>query len=231
MDPKGQIRIDFHTHTWASRDARNRPRHFQKCGRVEGFAITDHDSVAALKVIQQEVHGKLIIPGCEIRTPEVEILALFYEEDEIPRGTLAEILDTLRSTDSLVAVPHPNRVHKDVDALMKKADAIEAFNGHSTRHQNVKAREMAVNSGLSLIAGSDAHYPFQRGRFYGLVPYTEELEDIRKAILHHEVVVPEFRITRVYGLMTMIGNWFTRPTIKPAKIASKTVETIGTPRR
>ncbi|KAA0272124.1 MAG: PHP domain-containing protein, partial [Chloroflexi bacterium] len=89
------IFIEFHSHTFASKDSLTRPEDLIRAARRRGLdrvVITDHNSVAGARAAQA-LDPELVIVGEEIMTTRGEILAAFVTE-EIPAGLTP--LETIR---------------------------------------------------------------------------------------------------------------------------------------
>ncbi|TFG02729.1 MAG: PHP domain-containing protein, partial [Promethearchaeota archaeon] len=80
------IKLDLHIHTIYSGDALITPEialKYAKMRKLDGFAITDHDTLKAYNILKKKNKNSdlIIIPGMEINTHIGEILALFINEE------------------------------------------------------------------------------------------------------------------------------------------------------
>ncbi|MCX8170002.1 MAG: PHP domain-containing protein [Candidatus Methanomethyliaceae archaeon] len=168
-----KLKIDFHVHTNASRDAISSIKEviiYAKRMGLDGIAITDHDVMIDPIIAEKlsEESNLIIIPGMELST---EIGHLIFLEDD------------------LIIIPHPldSLSHgigsENVKELRKLNPAIEVKNGSTLPIFNKMAERLAIKLGLNMIGGSDAHIDFMVGSAYTIV-YTENksLEAIIRAI-------------------------------------------------
>ena len=80
------IKLDLHIHSIYSGDSLIKPHdavRFAKMKGLDGFAITDHHSLKAYKIMTKIANDQnlIIIPGSEIKTHIGEIVALFINDD------------------------------------------------------------------------------------------------------------------------------------------------------
>jgi hypothetical protein len=73
--------------------------------------------------------------------------------------------------------------------LLKRTDIIEGLNGRTSEKLNLKAQELANELKIPMIAGSDAHFPFELGRVWNVAKNTSNCdeEELRKKILTGDV--------------------------------------------
>jgi len=128
---------------------------------IKVAAVTDHDSVRANKVALQLAKAYpdvLIIPGCEITTPQGDMLVLGTMELPPRPWTPENVADYAKSVGAVSIVAHPFRLYGMGEYAAKlKVDAIEVLNGGTNKEGNAKAKEFAKALGLPGTAGSDAH--------------------------------------------------------------------------
>lgn len=170
-----------------------------KALRLDGIAITDHDSVAGWdRAIEAGRRlGVTVIPGKEIRIrhgPRVvgEVLALFLNDDIRKNQVIAlgDIVDEIRAQGGIAAIPHPfdwmrrSVILETADRERIAFDAIESINGRNDARSNMKAIELAHRYGIPQIGGSDAHIAREVGETYTFCEIPERNEEMfRKAIL------------------------------------------------
>ncbi len=180
------MRLDLHVHTAYSGDATLKPEEVVKLAaeRGLGVAVTDHNTIrGALKCLKlAKEYGVVVIPGIEVRTDRGEVIGYFIEEEPGSREFF-EVVDSVREQGGMVAVPHPFdpfRIYRlrGIEELLPYIDAVEVMNARCAMGgSNVSAMRFAVEHGLKLTAGSDAHTPEELGRA-GVV--VEEPEDVRR---------------------------------------------------
>jgi len=124
-------------------------------------AVTDHDSVRGVRAtieLASSYPDILIIPGCEISTPQGDMLVLGTYELPPRPWSPENVADFTKSIDGVSIVAHPFRTYGMGDYARKlKVNAIEVLNGGTNREGNAKAKELAKEMGLPGTAGSDAH--------------------------------------------------------------------------
>jgi predicted metal-dependent phosphoesterase TrpH len=192
------MQIDFHTHTFVSKDSLTTPEKFLSVSRskkLDRVVITDHNTISgALSV--QALDPERIIVGEEIMTTKGEILAAFVKE-EIPRGlTPHETIERLREQGAFISVSHPfdswrNGAWKldDLLQIAEMVDAIEIFNARCTNwDDNQKAVDFAKKYHLHGTAGSDAHAAFELGRARLELPEFNNPDELRLVISQGRVV-------------------------------------------
>lgn len=167
------MRLDLHVHTYHSDDSLMTPaeiiRSTQRRG-LDGLAITDHNSIAGALELQRAAPF-IVIVGEEIKTTEGEIIGLFLRE-LIPRDlSPEETIAAIRQQGGAVYVPHPfDRLRRSalsrhvLDRVAGQVDALEVINARDFIPQDSwLARRYAVDQGLAMGAGSDAHVPYEIG--------------------------------------------------------------------
>jgi len=185
------LKVDFHTHTYHSKDSITSIEQLIAAAQKRGLdrvVVTDHNTLGgALEA--QAAAPDLIIVGEEVQTTEGEFLAAFVTQ-EVPRGLEPlEALRRLKDQGAFISISHPfdpNRSGWSMETLTTVAaqvDAIEVFNARviDARH-NQLAAEFAARLGLPGTAGSDGHHPSEIGRAYSLVPDFIDAESLREVI-------------------------------------------------
>ncbi len=186
------IYIDFHTHTFISKDSLTSPEKIVAAARrkkLDRLVITDHNSIVGA-LAAHVLDPERIIIGEEIMTTKGELLAAFVTE-EIPRGlSPVETIQRLREQGAFISVSHPfdswrNGAWKidDLLEIIPKVDAIEVFNARCSKAEdNQRAMEFAKQRHLPGTAGSDAHAAFELGSAYMVLPDFNGPDELRKVI-------------------------------------------------
>jgi len=170
------MRIDFHSHTYTSRDSLNDPaRIVAACQRagIDGLVVTDHNNINGAYAVQRLAPFCVII-GEEIYTTAGEIIGLFLRE-EIPKGlSPQETVARIKAQGGLVYLPHPfDRLRRGAlasaarEAIWDQIDIIEVFNARCLfPGDNAQALALARERGAVMAAGSDAHTIAEFGSTY-----------------------------------------------------------------
>lgn len=113
------------------------------------------------------------VPGIEISTTRGHLLVIGPDPPRSTRpGSLTpeEAVDLAHDRGCAAVLPHPfrNSVVRESAAAF---DAVE-LNGKTAKNHDA-ARALAVDRGLPVVGGSDAHYPFEVGRAFTRVDATE----------------------------------------------------------
>ena len=185
------LKVDFHTHTYRSKDSLTSIAKFIAAARASGLdrvVVTDHNTIrGALEAF--EAAPDIVIPGEEVQTTEGELLAA-YVTKEVPRGLEPlEALKCLKDQGAFISVSHPFDPRRSgwrletLEMLVPLIDAIEIFNARviSPRH-NQLAQKFAAAHNLPGTAGSDGHHPSEIGRAYLMIPDFNDAESLRTAI-------------------------------------------------
>lgn len=186
----GKHRVDLHSHTSNSFDSRTPVGMLLTAARAEGLrgiAITDHDH---LTVVRSPSPDLLIVPGMELRIPDVDadLLAIGVTEP-VPVGLpILDAIEAIHQRSGLAIVPHPfatkgrypaigDRIHEITHLI----DGIEVTNPKSFI-DNQRARRVAVAAGVARVGGSDAHTPEHIGSGYTVVEPVETVDDFLAAV-------------------------------------------------
>jgi predicted metal-dependent phosphoesterase TrpH len=166
-------RIDLHVHSRWSPDGRATVDELVEAAgraRLDGFALTDHNSVAGhprLAALAREHPALVLLPGVETSTREGHLLAYGLGEAP-PAGRPAdETVAWVLAHGGVPVVAHPFRhVHGVGESVARRlpVSAIEVVNGHNGRAQNARALAIATERPLGRTGGSDAHRREEVGR-------------------------------------------------------------------
>jgi len=163
------LTVELHSHSALSHDGRDPVELLLEQAAAVGLdalAVTDHDEIdASIEAAEAAAdHGLIGIVGMEVSSAAGHILA-FGIEDLIPPGlSYDETLERIHEQGGIAVIPHPFQKsrhgvapHISVDQLAS-ADAIEVYNSRLfTGRSNRQAERFAIERGLPMTAGSDAH--------------------------------------------------------------------------
>ncbi|MFQ5944643.1 MAG: PHP domain-containing protein [Anaerolineae bacterium] len=188
------MKVDLHLHTHFSLDCATRVEDLIRACRERGLdaiAVTDHNTLAGAEAVKRSAPFPVIL-GEEIRTRRGEVLGLFLSE-EIPRGLgLRETVDRIHQQGGIAGAPHPfDRIRRSalgeraLGEILDKLDYLEVFNARCLfAWDNSRALALALERGIPMSAGSDAHTLGELGQAYLEVgPFTgpeEFLERLRE---------------------------------------------------
>lgn len=160
------LRLDLHVHTSHSYDGHCGVGDIAKVAkkvRLDGIAITDHDSIDAHTEAEKfSTRDFVIIPGIEVSSADGHILGLGIRE-LVPRKLSAtETVTRIKEQGGIAIAAHPFNPfgggHKLGVVYKAKFDAIEAVNSRSLFLANPLAQRFARQNRLPITSGSDAHY-------------------------------------------------------------------------
>jgi len=186
------LRVEFHSHTDASKDSLTSPESLLAACRAKGLdriVVTDHNRIAgALR--SQAIDAQRVIVGEEIMTRQGELLAAFIQE-EVPAGLdCIETIARLREQGAFISVAHPFDILRsghwelsDLEKIAPLVDAIETYNARCMWPGfNRRAQEFARQHDLPGTAGSDAHAPFEVGKASLILPSFHDAGSLRAVI-------------------------------------------------
>lgn len=209
------ISVEFHCHTYASKDSLTRPADLIATARRKGVdrvIVTDHNSIAGAR----EAHGidpELVIVGEEIMTTKGEILAAFVKEEVPPDLTPLETINILKEQGAFISVSHPfdelrkgGWMENDLLEILPLVDAIEVYNSRCMLPRfNRRAELFAQKYNIAGTVGSDAHAAFEVGRSLLLLDQFTGPDEMRKVIRRGIPKVkwspPWFHLTSRYASM------------------------------
>ncbi|HIQ01293.1 MAG TPA: PHP domain-containing protein [Anaerolineales bacterium] len=171
---------DLHTHTLYSQDCLiSLPAFLEACRRkgLDRVAVTDHNTIAgALRL--KEMDPERVIVGEEIRTTHGELIAYFLNEP-VPAGlSPRQTIEAVHAQGGVVGISHPlDSLRREAMGravllpLLDQLDFLEVFNARCLfPGDNRAARHLALERGLPMTAGSDAHSTWELGRAVVVVP-------------------------------------------------------------
>ncbi|MBI5458430.1 PHP domain-containing protein [Methanobacterium sp.] len=209
------MKYDLHTHTKYSSDGVLEPENIVKAAKkkgLSGIAITDHDTIRGyLKVKKYETQDFKVICGSEISTERGEVIGLFISS-EIKSTTFQEVVEEVKEQDGIVVLPHPFDDVRRTGIYPEKGDiklidCVETFNSRCLRQKyNDKAAQFAGENGLSMAAGSDAHFAREVGKAGIITPQ----DNIRDALIKGDLNVFGEKTSIVNLVLTkMVKTWRT----------------------
>lgn len=185
------LKVDFHCHTYASKDSLSQPAKLIAAARARGLdriVVTDHNTIrGALEAYA--IDPELVVIGEEVKTTGGELLAA-YVSKEVPAGLKPlDAIEQLRLQGAFISVSHPfdyQRLGWDLDSLIEilpYLDAIEVLNARTiSKRINSMALEFAAKHQMAGTAGSDAHSLMEIGRVFSNVPEFSNADELRQNI-------------------------------------------------
>ncbi|MFT4890719.1 MAG: putative metal-dependent phosphoesterase TrpH [Halobacteriales archaeon] len=163
------LSVELHSHSALSHDGRDpvdRLLEQAEAVGLDALAVTDHDEIeASLEAVELAPEYDLVgIPGMEVTSDAGHVLALGVEEI-VPEGlSFLDTIGRIHDLGGIAVIPHPFQesrhgvMAKVTAADLVAADAIEVYNSRLiTGRSNRQAEKFAVERGLPMTAGSDAH--------------------------------------------------------------------------
>jgi hypothetical protein len=189
-------KYDLHVHTDESCCSRASPEEIVDMAvniGLDGLVITDHNKVSGVsRVIEKAGDDLTVVPGVEFATNEGDIIGVGVGSNTAKRNPI-KVLDHIHSNGGKSVLAHPcddlrNRFEVEtLNRILPKVDAVETINSRCLLNRfNDRASDIVDNS-VATTGGSDAHFTFELGRAYTLVPEdTSLLEAIeeRKTVPH-----------------------------------------------
>jgi predicted metal-dependent phosphoesterase TrpH len=169
------MKIDLHVHSRHSPDSSLRVEAIVDqigLAGVQGFALTDHNSVAGhagLRELARSRPSVLLIPGCEVSTREGHLLAYGIAEVPPAHAPLAETIEWVEGHGGVAVLAHPLRWSHGVGkaaAQRARVPALESMNAHTSPIRNARAELIAAHRAIGTTGGSDAHELTDVGRGY-----------------------------------------------------------------
>jgi hypothetical protein len=221
-----QLRIDFHLHTWYSRDGIDPPNLVLKAAAAKGLyaiAITDHNTTRGFTKAKEHNSSLVIIPGIEVDTKEGHIIGLGISIEVKPWLTAAETIELIKDAGGVAVIPHPfDYIRRGVGGIARwlRADAIEVFNSKiNTPFSNAFAKRLAERKNSPITAGSDAHLAEDVGNAYVVIAESgEPSADSILAIL----TSPKTHKISIAGRVTSLGSRIRKIALQ--RVKSKDIE-------
>ncbi|MBN1683224.1 PHP domain-containing protein [Candidatus Bathyarchaeota archaeon] len=186
-----KLKIDLHVHSEYSIDSINKiDTIIKKCleKKIDGFALTDHDSIEGLdKIINKK--DVIIIPGIEVTAKDAHILGLNLTKKIEPGLTISKTVDEIHSHGGLAILAHPYSFPKSWININKisniQFDAVETKNASQIPFKLMEkySNKLAKTLKLPKTAGSDSHIPITVGKAYTIIDSeSKKIPDIIDAI-------------------------------------------------
>jgi len=206
-------RFDLHIHSRYSYDSFLNPEAIVRIAKkkgLSGIAVTDHGTIEG-GLATREINNDadfVVIVGAEIKTDFGDVLGLFLSR-EVRSRRFIEVCEEIKAQGGTVILAHPYRTGKVMpEDLLKHIDYIEGFNARSPKSLNLSAQRLAERHKIPIVAGSDAHLPFEIGRGETII------KGGAKRLLSSEVVISvegkESNYYLVHGLsilMEKLKRW------------------------
>ncbi|HTT73235.1 MAG TPA: CehA/McbA family metallohydrolase [Thermoplasmata archaeon] len=173
------VRLDLHVHSAYSPDSRLALAAIVdrlSFAGLQGFALTDHNTVAghrALAELQARNPSYLLVPGVEVSTADGHILGYGVAAAPPAHRPAAETVEWIRDHGGEAVVAHPFRRTHGVGrrrATTLPVRALETRNGHNSELANARAELLAAQRGLGGTGGSDGHELRDLGRAFTQCP-------------------------------------------------------------
>lgn len=185
------LKLDLHLHTcYSDGDRVSEIVRMAKFKGLNGFAVTDHDTLRGYKAIKSIDDSLLVLPGLEIETNVAHLLLLGIKECPPRRiWKYEEVIEWARDNNAVVIMAHPIATFLSIKRNMRlvykhRPDALETHNSlyplfSLTKRLSVR---MAESLSLPMSGGSDAHRARDVGNCYTLVDAEPSLDDILESI-------------------------------------------------
>ena len=156
---------------------------------LDGFAVTDHDTVKGVPEVLKKGGELTIIPGLEVSARGAHILALDAREPISAGLSLAETVEKIRDQGAISVIAHPHSLIRspptDRELIDSKIEAVEAANSSHIPFDWLLRKNEALAKRLKLpvTGGSDAHIPEVVGRAFTIVETdSNEIDDVITSI-------------------------------------------------
>ena len=198
------MRLDLHIHTCYSYDSLLSLDAVEKVVMRKGLygvAVLDHDEIDGALHLREQASFHVIV-GEEIGTQHGGIGGLFLHKRIPPHLSAEETANRIHAQGGLVFIPHPlargvpGRIQeRELLKIINRVDLIEGYNARAPLPaDDRRARQLAVQHGLPVAAGSDGHFACEIGRawtemdaFRGAEQF---LASLRRGSLHYGTKIP-----------------------------------------
>ena len=205
-----RLKLDLHIHSIHSLDSHNTidtiSTRIREQG-LDGYALTDHDTIDGLEEAREKSGDLVFIPAMEVSARGAHILV--FDPSEVVESHLgiAETVDLIHDQGSTAILAHPFGLPRSWVSINKVRgvgfDAIEVANSAQIPYKYICGlnQKLADELGLPITGGSDSHIPETIGRSYTFVESeSASVDDVIKAI--------KLGRTEVGGSYTRITEWF-----------------------
>lgn len=172
------MKLDMHVHSKYSKDSVVPLEKIMKAIKakgLDGFALTDHDTIAGHKEAEElaKKYKLFLVKGVEWKTDKGDILV--YDVSSLPKTRdFFKSIDFFKKQKCRIAIAHPFdyiRIREalcDTELLKSVKDKIDfiELNGRCLPIFNKHTKRFAKENNIKMIAGSDAHTPKEYGNCY-----------------------------------------------------------------
>ena len=169
------LKIDLHTHSNYS-DGIDSPLEILKAAilmDLDGFAVTDHNTLDGYFEIKNYDCGLMIIPGYEVETDAGHILVLGLEELPLNVENIGyvELIEWIRDRKGVSILAHPAIEWPRYDKwIHSPPDAVEVLNASYPLWFLVdRSKRISDRIQATPVGGSDAHSSTTVGNAYSLI--------------------------------------------------------------
>jgi predicted metal-dependent phosphoesterase TrpH len=180
------LKIDLHVHTCYSHDSSITLKQvvaFAKKRRLDGVAITDHNTVkGALKLKTRDI---LVVPGIEVSTLNGHLLGLNVTVPIPAKLGIEKTIHLIHEAGGIAVAPHPTTFYKSPPSRrINSYDAVEVMNASSIPFHvfTSLSKRYAACLNLPQTGGSDSHYAPEIGAAYTIVNADPDIDEIVCAI-------------------------------------------------
>ncbi|HDD46199.1 MAG TPA: PHP domain-containing protein [Candidatus Aenigmarchaeota archaeon] len=186
-----RLKVDMHIHTYYSKDSDLAPEVIIKYAKLKGIdciAIVDHNEIAGAFEVERISKDIIVFIGEEIKTESGEVIGINIDKKIKGGMSLRKTCNLIKKNGGFVIIPHPfdmlrSGIGKNIYEIMDYVDAIEVFNARTLfNHFNKRARKLAVEEAIPMLASSDSHFFYEIGNAYTIVESDSEKENILEAI-------------------------------------------------
>lgn len=203
-----KFRIDLHVHTnryspcAETLDPEKLGQAASDAG-LDGLVITEHDAIwteEEVRVLKQKIgHKVTIYRGVEVSSLDGHFIVIGLKDmTSIQVGISAvELFAITRKENAVVILAHPQRsgcwtkLFPENINWHKYVDAIEVASTCTFGQYEIEARRLATETGLSTVAGSDAHCLSRVGHTYTEFNFLPANELALAAAIRENVGIPK----------------------------------------